>query len=128
MPNAGTGTNTTPRANVGVATNATSSQQPTIPVYMWLSLVGFLGGIVYTMVAVSQATGSSSVKNDMAVAITNVTVVNTVLMLVLAGTAYYYVVSAGATTERLYVMFMLHVTLLISLISVSVSCLQPSSS
>jgi hypothetical protein len=115
-----------PQANP--PTNPSKYEAQTIPVYMWLSLLGFLGGIVYTMVAISQATGSSSVKNDMAMAITNVTIVNTVLMLVLGGTAYYYVVSAGATTERLYVMFMLHLTLLISLISVSVSCLQPISS
>ena len=116
-------------ANVSKNTATSSSnQETTIPVYMWLSLAGFLGGIIYTMVAISQATGSNAVKNDMAMAITNVTIVNTVLMLVLGGTAYYYVVSAGATTERLYVMFMLHLTLLISLISVSVSCLQPISS
>jgi hypothetical protein len=104
--------------------NPPTSPASGIPVYMWLALAGFLGGIVYTMVAVSQATGSSDVKNDMAAAITNVTIVNTILMLVLAGTAYYYVTSQGATTERLYVIFMLHVTLLISLVSVSVSCLQ----
>jgi hypothetical protein len=105
-------------------TNPGMAPATSIPIYMWLALAGFLGGIVYTMVAVSQATGSSDVKNDMAAAITNVTIVNTILMLVLAGTAYYYVTSQGATTERLYVIFMLHVTLLISLVSVSVSCLQ----
>jgi hypothetical protein len=45
------------------------------------------------------------------------------LMLVLAGTAYFYL-AENLTAERHYVIFMLHLSLLISIISVSISSLQ----
>jgi hypothetical protein len=43
--------------------------------------------------------------------------------MVLAGLSYVYV-SANTTAERPYVLFMVHASLLISIISVSVSSLQ----
>ena len=75
------------------------------------------------MVTVSKAAASSDVKKDMTNAITNVTIVNTMLMLVLAGTAYFYL-DSNLTAERPYVLIMLHLSLLISIISVSISSLQ----
>ena len=75
------------------------------------------------MVTVGKAAASSDVKKDMSNAITNVTVVNTMLMLVLAGTAYFYL-DANLASERSYILFMLHLSLLISIISVSISSLQ----
>jgi hypothetical protein len=72
---------------------------------------------------VGKAAASSDVKKDMTNAITNVTIVNTMLMLVLAGTAYFYL-AENLSAERHYVIFMLHLSLLISIISVSISSLQ----
>lgn len=97
----------------------------------WLFLILFLGSIIYNIVAVAQASGSSDAKNDMIKAITNVTIVNTVLMLVMGGMAYIFV---GDNTKapggnyamdfKDYMMLMVHVSLLISIISVSISSLQ----
>ena len=75
------------------------------------------------MVTISKATASSDVKNEVSKAIMNVTIVNSVLMLVLAGTAYFYL-DTNLTAERSYILFMLHLSLLMSIISVSISSLQ----
>jgi cytochrome bd-type quinol oxidase subunit 2 len=91
--------------------------------WQWVSLLCFVVGMIYTMVTVSKAAASSDVKKDMTNAITNVTIVNTMLMLVLAGTAYFYL-DSNLTAERPYVLIMLHLSLLISIISVSISSLQ----
>lgn len=93
--------------------------------FYWIVLVIFLGSIIYNIVAVAQASGSSDAKNDMIKAITNVTIVNTILMLVMGGTAFVYISNDEAGgTFRNYMMFMVHVSLLISIISVSISSLQ----
>ena len=91
--------------------------------WQWVSLLSFIIGMIYTMVTVGKAAASSDVKKDMTAAITNVTIVNTILMLILAGTAYFYL-DTNLTAERPYVLFMLHLSLLISVISVSISSLQ----
>jgi len=91
--------------------------------WQWVSLLCFIIGMIYTMATVGKAAASSDVKKDMSNAITNVTIVNTMLMLVLAGTAYFYL-DANLTAERPYILFMLHLSLLISIISVSISSLQ----
>jgi len=75
------------------------------------------------MITVSHAAASGDVKNDMMKAITNVTIVNTILTLVMAATAYFYL-EANPNAMRSYVILMLHVTLLLSVISVSISSLQ----
>lgn len=75
------------------------------------------------MIAVSQAAGSSDSKRDMQKAITNVTIVNTILMIVMAGTAYLYL-DADPNAQRPYIILMVHVSLLLSVISVSISSLQ----
>ena len=95
--------------------------------WQWLSLLFFFIGMIFTMVTVGKAAASSDVKNDMIKAITNVTIVNTMLMLVLGGTAYFYL-DTNTLAERPYIIFMLHLSLLISIISVSISSLQQLSS
>jgi hypothetical protein len=90
--------------------------------WMWLSIFFFLGGLVYTMVAVTQATGNSDHKADMSKAITNVTTVNLVLVLILAGTGYFYT-EQEPTAREPYIMIMLHLSLLLSVISISVAAL-----
>ena len=91
--------------------------------WQWISLLCFVVGMIYTMVTISKATASSDVKNEVSKAIMNVTIVNSVLMLVLAGTAYFYL-DTNLTAERSYILFMLHLSLLMSIISVSISSLQ----
>jgi hypothetical protein len=91
--------------------------------WMWAALILFLGGTLYTMIAVGMAAGSSDSKNDMAKAITNVTIVNTILMLVLAGTAYFYL-DSDPNAQRPYLILVVHMALLFSVISVSITSLQ----
>ncbi len=94
-------------------------------VMYWVVLMLFLVSILYNIIVVGQASGSSDAKNDMIKAITNVTIVNSILMLVMAGAAYFYFKSAdGAPSKDSYILFMVHVTLLISVISVSISSLR----
>jgi len=56
-------------------------------VMYWVVLMLFLVSILYNIIVVGQASGSSDAKNDMIKAITNVTIVNSILMLVMAGAA-----------------------------------------
>ena len=89
---------------------------------MWITIASLLGGILYTITTVFKATGNNDHKADMTQAITNVTVVNLVLILVLAGTGYFYTAQYPTAREP-YIMFMLHFSLLLSIISVSVASL-----
>ena len=91
--------------------------------FMWVGLFGFIGAIIYTLVIVGQASGSNDSKAEISKAIFNVIIVDIVLLLVLAGTAYFYV-AAEPLAERPYIMIMLHVSLLISILSVSISSLH----
>lgn len=94
-----------------------------MPWFMWLALLGFFAGVMYSMFAIGKATAGGDNRADMASAITNVTIVNVVLTLVLAGTAYFYIASEPLA-EHPYMLFMTHLALLISIISVSVSSLH----
>ena len=91
--------------------------------WLWACVLLFFGSMIYTIVTVGNASSNSDSKNDMKNAIMHVSIINTLLIMVLAGLSYVYV-SANTTAERPYVLFMVHASLLISIISVSVSSLQ----
>lgn len=90
--------------------------------WLWPALGLFFVGLIYSTSVIFKAASNSDYTSDMAQAINFVTVVNLVLILVLAGTAYFYTGQYTNTREP-YIMFMLHVSLLLSVISVSVSSL-----
>jgi hypothetical protein len=90
--------------------------------WLWPVLGLFFVGLIFSMSAVFKAAANGDYTADMSQAITYVTVVNLVLILVLAGTAYFYTGQYTNTREP-YIMFMLHLSLLLSVISVSVSSL-----
>ena len=90
---------------------------------MWVAVIFFLFSVIYTIVQVGITMGNDDSKAEMAKAIGSVTIVNTVLVLVLAGAAYFYI-AANEMSERPYILLMLHVTLLLSIISISVSSLR----
>lgn len=94
-----------------------------IPWYMWLALIFFMFGVIYTIVQVGTTMGNNDSNAEMAKAIGSVTIVNSVLILVLAGAAHFYI-AANEASERPYILLMLHVTLLLSIISISVSSLR----
>lgn len=89
---------------------------------MWSTIVAFFGGLLYTIIAVFKASGNGDHTADMTQAIMNVSVVNLVLVLILAGTGYFYTQQYPSTREP-YIMAILHLSLLLSVISVSVASL-----
>lgn len=91
--------------------------------WQWLSLLAFTASIIYTLYAISAASASSDIKRNMVGAITNVTIINSMLIMVLGGTAYFYL-DSNLTAERPYMILMLHISLLLSIISVSMVALQ----
>ncbi len=94
-----------------------------MPWYMWLAIAFFLSGIVYTIVQTGLASANSDKKMEMNKAMIGVTIVNAILVLVLAGCASLYI-AGNPLSERPYVIVMLHVALLMSVISVSISSLR----
>jgi hypothetical protein len=90
---------------------------------VWLGLIFvFLSVFVWTSVTIFKVTGQSENKLDMTKAINQVAIVNTILVLVLAGFGYFYVAS-NESMRQAYTMFMLHVNLLLSITAISVSSL-----
>jgi hypothetical protein len=82
----------------------------------------FIASLVWTTITIFSVTGASESKSDMIKAINNVVIVNTVLVLVLAGVGYFYTES-NPTAKQPYMMFMLHFNILLSIIGISVSSL-----
>jgi len=89
---------------------------------LWLSIAAFFCGLIYTMIVIGQTTASGDTSQDMKSAIGQIAIVNCVLVAVLGGTAYFYT-NQVATSRDAYIMFVLHVSLLLSLTSISVSTL-----
>ena len=79
------------------------------------------------MIAIGQASGSGDVKNEMQKAITNATIINTVLVAIMGFIAFLYI-DVNQDAQRPYIILMLHIALLLSVISVSIASLQQISS
>lgn len=96
----------------------------TIPPWAFYVIIAlFLIGVLYSMITIGQAAAAADNKAGMKTAITNVTIVNSILTLILGITAGFYT-AAIPTAAPTYTMVMLHVALLLSVISVSISSLQ----
>ena len=94
---------------------------------MQIAMIGsialFLGATLYAIIQIGILASKSDTKSNMASAITSVTVINSILMLVMAGIAYFYL-KTNESAILPYTLIMLHVTLLISVVSVSIASLQ----
>jgi cell division protein FtsW (lipid II flippase) len=91
--------------------------------YLWFAIILFLGGLIYSTVVVFNATANNDYANDMAAAIMNVTLVNSVLVLVLCGTGYFYT-QQNPRSEQPYIMIMIHLSLLLATISSGVATIE----
>ena len=91
--------------------------------YLWIAIVLFLAGIIYSTVIVFNATANSDSANDMSAAIMNVTLVNSVLVSILCGTGYFYT-QQNPRSEQPYIMIMIHLSLLLATISIGVASIQ----
>lgn len=83
----------------------------------------FVGSMIYTFVAINKSVANSDNKSEMQSAINTVLTVNIIMTLVLGFIAVSYI-SANPTAERPYTLIMIHLSLLLSIVSVSVSVLQ----
>jgi len=81
-----------------------------------------MAGLVYNIVVMTRATGAGDHQADMSQAITQVAIVDAVLIVVLALMGYFYTESTP-TAKDPYIMIMIHLSLLLSVISLSVSTL-----
>jgi len=92
--------------------------------WWWLMIVFFfIATFVWTAITIFAVTGASESKGDMIKAINNVAIVNTILVLVLGGIGYFYTESNPAAKQP-YMMFMLHLNILLSTIGIGVSSLH----
>jgi hypothetical protein len=90
--------------------------------YVWAAILFFLAGLIYNIVVMTKATGTSDHQADMSQAIVQVAIVDSVLVAVLALIGYFYT-EQNPTAKDPYVMIMIHLSLLFSIISLSVSTL-----
>lgn len=99
---------------------------------MWwniATLIIFLIAVIYTMVTIGNAASGSDLKNEMNKAVTNVTIVNGILIVIMGGMAFVTLNSAGADINqlKLYTIIITHVSLFLAMLSVSISSLQQMS-
>jgi uncharacterized membrane protein len=92
-------------------------------VYLWVAIVLFLAGLIYSTVVVFSATANSDNAKDMSAAIMNVTLVNSVLVSILCGTGYFYT-QQNPRSEQPYMMLMIHLSLLLATISIGIATIQ----
>jgi hypothetical protein len=95
----------------------------TLQMALIICIIVFLIVMLYTMIQIGILSSKSDSKSDMANAITQVTIVNSILMLVMAGLAFFYL-NANEGSFQPYMIIMMHLSLLISVVSVSISSLQ----
>ena len=90
--------------------------------WIWPSIAFFFFGLIYSTVAVFKATSNNDNHADMMKAITTITLVNLVLVIIVGGTGYFYT-QQNPTAQQPYIMAMLHLNLLLSITSVSIASL-----
>ena len=88
---------------------------------MWLGLTGFMGAILFSFISVALVKGGG--KSDMLSAILTVVSVNGVLCLALAGIGIFSI-RESPIMKRPYIFFLVHLTLILSIIGVCVSSLR----
>jgi hypothetical protein len=89
----------------------------------WISIGIFLIITFGTVIVIGQSTTNSDMAKDMKNAILYVGLINFAMILLLGGMAYFYL-RTNAIAERAYIITILHIGLLLSIVSVSVTTLQ----
>jgi hypothetical protein len=91
--------------------------------FQWAIIGIFLVSVFTTLGLVSSAVSTGDTAGDMKSAITNVTVINSILILLLGGLAFFFL-ETNTVAERTYVIIMVHFSLLLSITCASVMALQ----
>jgi hypothetical protein len=89
---------------------------------LWLGVLGFMCGILYTLISIARVSNISGNK-DMMSAILTIVMVNGALCLTLAGTGYFSV-NTIPILKRPYIMIVLHLTLIFATIGFGISTLR----
>lgn len=90
----------------------------------WIMMVLYFLIVIPALIYVTSKVGSSSEVANMRSGMINVTVITAIMTIMLAGIGYFYVYSAGEGARGTYLWFLVHLALLLSVTSVSVSTLQ----
>ncbi len=91
--------------------------------FFGIMVFAFFAITLSVIIVLGLSAGGSDAKMEMRSAMITVSVLNSVLILILGGLAYYYI-SIDGTVERTYLMLMTHMSVLFSIIAVSVSSLH----
>ena len=91
-------------------------------VLMIVLIIIFMTIFIWTFLTVFSASASNDNAQNMLNAMSNVVIVNLVMVMFFTGIAYWYV-SANQGIKQSYMMFLLHINILISITAVSISCL-----
>ncbi|NBO70701.1 MAG: hypothetical protein EBU66_07975 [Bacteroidetes bacterium] len=89
----------------------------------WLSIGLFLILTFGTVVVIGQSTANDDMAKEMKNAILYVSLINFAMIVLLGGMAYFYL-RTNMLAERAYIITILHLGLLLSIVSVSVTSLQ----
>ena len=85
-------------------------------------IILFIGIFIWTFLTVFSVTAKNDNSLNMINAMTNIVIVNLVMVMFFAGIAFWYTNSYPAM-QHPYMMFLLHLNILISIIAVSISSL-----
>lgn len=91
-------------------------------VLMIVLIIIFITLFVWTFLTVFAISASNDNAQYMMNAMSNIVIVNLVMVMFFAGIAYWYV-SSNQGIKQPYMMFLLHLNILISITAVSISCL-----
>jgi hypothetical protein len=91
--------------------------------WMWFTLTGFMGAIIFTLVSIGIASQGSTKNGDMIKAILTTATVNGVLCMMIAGMGYFSVAQTPMFKQP-YIFLMLHLIVILSIIGTCVSSLR----
>ena len=92
---------------------------------IWLTVISialFIGVFIWTFLTVFSVSAANDKAADMMNAMSSVVLVNLVLVMMFAGIAFWYTNTYPAI-QHPYMMFILHLNILISILSLSISSL-----
>jgi hypothetical protein len=87
-----------------------------------ITIILFIGIFIWTFLTVFSVTAKNDNAANMINAMTNIVIVNLVMVMFFAGIAFWYTNSYPAM-QHPYMMFLLHVNILISILAISISSL-----
>jgi len=91
--------------------------------WMWFTLTGFMGAIIFTLVSIGIASQTNTKNGDMIKAILTTATVNGILCMMIAGMGYFSVAQTPFLKQP-YIFLMLHLIVILSIIGVGVSSIR----